>query len=79
MYHFLDACILVHSRAGQNSNAHNYANKHMGFVYIQKLPAYLSQSVIDSNSPNQFKNLLDRHYSNIIYGLKMGITTLLCV
>ena len=24
----------------------------------------LPQSVIGSNSPNQFKNLLDRHYSN---------------
>ena len=26
----------------------------------------LPQSVIDSNSPNQFKNLLDRHYCNIM-------------
>ena len=27
----------------------------------------LPQTVIESNSPNQFKNLLDRHYSNIMY------------
>ena len=27
----------------------------------------LPQTVIDANSPNQFKNLLDSHYSNITY------------
>ena len=29
----------------------------------------LPQSVIDANSPNQFKNLLDSHYVNVMYDL----------
>jgi len=29
----------------------------------------LPQSVIDANSPNQFKNLLDRHYIDVMYDL----------
>jgi len=29
----------------------------------------LPQSVIDATSTNQFKNMLDRHFSNIMYDL----------
>ena len=29
----------------------------------------LPQSVINANSPKQFKNLLDRHFIDIVYGL----------
>ena len=42
----------------------------LGLVVFSNI-IYLSQPVIDANSPNQFKNLLDSHYVNIMYDFIM--------